>query len=137
MSLYQLKLLADMSDIGEPGPLPQVLQGSLSDESLADLSWLPPEVTGYEGQGFFPYTPPPPPPPRRLIPKSTVQERVNTLGKWEAVIVQLYSDGLPNIYYGRWFAPDWPNVYADDEAMLYMLATAGCTEAEIEAITAP
>lgn len=60
--LYQLKLLSDMSDIGEPGPLPKVLQGTLTDEWLADLAWLPPEVTGYTGQGFFPVADPEPAP---------------------------------------------------------------------------
>ncbi|MFN4176414.1 hypothetical protein [Phenylobacterium sp.] len=57
--LYQRKNLSDMSNVGEPGPLPAVLRGSLSDADLADLSWLPPEVTGLEGQGFFPVEDPP------------------------------------------------------------------------------
>lgn len=55
--LYQRRLLSDMSDIGEPGPLPQELVG-LTDESLADLSAaISPaarELLACEGHGFFP-----------------------------------------------------------------------------------
>lgn len=79
---------------------------------------------------------PPPEVPRRLIPKSVVQERVNAIGKWGAVIGALMPGGVPNIYYGRWFTPDHPNVYFDDEGMLDMLRGVGCTEAEIADITA-
>lgn len=57
MNTYQRKNLIDLSDVGEPA----VLRGSLSGADLADLSWLPPEVTGYEGQGFFPVADPLPP----------------------------------------------------------------------------
>jgi len=79
----------------------------------------------------------PPNPPRRKLPKSTVQERVEARGKWEAVVALLFTNGLPNINYGRWFAPDHPEVYADDERMLGLLMMAGCTEGEIAEITAP
>jgi hypothetical protein len=61
--LYQRKTLPD-SLIGDPAPLPAELVG-LSDACLADLSAAVPDAAvelGYEGQGFFPYTPPPPPP---------------------------------------------------------------------------
>jgi hypothetical protein len=61
--LYQRKTLPDTL-IGDPGPLPAELVG-LSDACLADLSAAVPNAAaelGYEGQGFFPYTPPPPPP---------------------------------------------------------------------------
>lgn len=75
-------------------------------------------------------------PGRRLIPKSVVQERVNTLGKWAAVAALLYTDALPNIYYARWFAPDWPNVYADDATLLALLADAGLTSDDIATVTA-
>jgi hypothetical protein len=62
--LYQRKTLPDTL-IGNPAPLPAALVG-LSDACLADLSAAVPDAAvelGYEGQGFFPYTPPPPPPP--------------------------------------------------------------------------
>lgn len=62
--LYQRKTLPDTL-IGDPAPLPAELVG-LSDACLADLSAAVPDAAvelGYEGQGFFPYTPPPPPPP--------------------------------------------------------------------------
>lgn len=72
--------------------------------------------------------------PRRLIPKSVVQERVNDVGKLEGAFAALQADALA---YCRWFAPDWPNVYADDEGLLAMLDGIGCTEEEIAAITAP
>lgn len=49
---YQRKLLADMSSVGEAGPLPAEL-ANLADESLVDLSWAD-GALGYHGQGFFP-----------------------------------------------------------------------------------
>ena len=90
-----------------------------------------PDWTYADGQ-FSP--PPAPSPPRRLIEKSVVQERVNAIGKLDEVMAVLNSQP---IYFARWFAPDWPNVYFDDEGLLAILAAVGCTEAEIEAITAP
>jgi len=72
--------------------------------------------------------------PRRLIPKSVIQERVNDIGKLEAVLAALQSQA---ILYARWFAPDWPNVYYNDEAMLFLLDAVGCTPEEITDITAP
>ena len=62
--LYQRKTLPDFL-IGDPAPLPAELVG-LADVSLADLSAAVPDAAvelGYEGQGFFPFTPEPPPPP--------------------------------------------------------------------------
>ncbi len=52
MSYYQLRLLSDMSDIGEPGALPAAVR-HLTDPELADLSWLVSEPQ-YDGKGFFP-----------------------------------------------------------------------------------
>ena len=75
--------------------------------------------------------------PRRLIPKSVVQERVNAIGKWGAVIGALMPGGVPSIYYGRWFTPDHPNVYADDPDLLAMLRAVGCTAEQIAEVTAP
>lgn len=49
---YQRKLLSDMSNIGEAGPLPAEIR-NLADESLADLSWAD-AALGFHGQGFFP-----------------------------------------------------------------------------------
>lgn len=74
------------------------------------------------------------PPPRRLIAKSVVQERVHAIGKLGDAFAALNAQP---ILFGRWFAPDWPNVYFDDEALLALLAAIGCTQAEIDAITAP
>lgn len=81
--------------------------------------------------------PDPPAPTRRLLPKSVVQARLDATGKWEAVASLLFSEGLPNIYYARWFAPDWPNVYFDDPDLLLILLAAGCTPSEVASITAP
>ena len=130
---YQRKLLADMSNIGEPGPLPKVLQGSLSDADLADLSWLPPEITGYEGQGFF-WVDDVVAPMRRILDKAVVHSRVSALGKLGAVWAILQSD--PDLL-GRWLMPGRPDVYADDEGLLAVLAAAGCSEGETAEITAP
>lgn len=95
--LYQRKLLSDMSDIGEPGPLPQVLVGSLDDVNLADLSWLPPEVTGYEGQGFFPYAPPEPEPQPviRWLHKSLVLQRIPAANR---IAIRAAAQSDPIIY---------------------------------------
>lgn len=76
---------------------------------------------------------PEPEPVRRLIAKSVVQERMHAAGKLSAVLAALQSQP---IFFARWFAPDWPNVYFDDEGLLTVLAAIGCTEAEIAAITA-
>ena len=77
----------------------------------------------------------PKPIPRRLIRKSVVQERAHTLGKLASILTVLRSPGQ-EISYARWFAPDWPNVYADDAGMLAILSAVGCTPEEIAEITA-
>jgi len=74
------------------------------------------------------------PAPRRLIAKSLVQERVHAIDKLGIAFAALQAEP---ILFGRWFAPDWPNVYADDENLLLLLNAIGCTEAEIAEITAP
>lgn len=58
MSVYQLRLLSDMSDIGAPGQLPAAI-GHLTDPELADLSWLT-SIPAYSGKGFFPVDQDPP-----------------------------------------------------------------------------
>lgn len=77
---------------------------------------------------------PPPPPPRRLIPKSVVQERAYAIGKLDDLMTALQANSL---YFGRWFAPNWPEVYADDEGLLEMLSAVGCTPEQIAEVTAP
>jgi hypothetical protein len=64
MTLYQRKTLPS-TNMGDPAPLPAALVG-LSDASLADLSaalGVAAGELGFDGQGFFPFTPEPPPPP--------------------------------------------------------------------------
>jgi hypothetical protein len=61
--LYQRKTLPSTL-MGDPAPLPAALVG-LSDASLADLSaalGVAAGELGFDGQGFFPFTPPPPEP---------------------------------------------------------------------------
>lgn len=93
-----------------------------------------PATTGWavspEGEWI---APPEPEPVRRLIAKSVVQERMHAAGKLSAALAALQ---IQPIFFARWFAPDWPNVYFDDEGLLTVLAAIGCTEAEIAAITA-
>lgn len=89
----------------------------------------------WDGAAFV--SPPAPEQPRRLIPKGVVQERVNAIGKWDAMIDAIMPDGRPSIFYARWFAPNHPNVYFDDPDLLAMLAAVGCTQAQIDAVTAP
>lgn len=70
MSLYQRKLLADMSDIGSPAALPDAIS-ALSDAALADLSATFPEAApelGFAGEGFFPVADPPPAPVMIISP---------------------------------------------------------------------
>jgi hypothetical protein len=69
---------------------------------------------------------------RRVIAKSVVQERANALGKLDAAFAILQSQP---IMFGRWFAPDWPNVYFDDEGLLAILAAVGCTPEEVAFVT--
>ena len=62
--LYQRKTLP-RTKMGDPAPLPAALVG-LSDASLADLTaslGVAASELGFDGQGFFPFTPPPSPPP--------------------------------------------------------------------------
>jgi len=62
--LYQRKTLPDAL-MGDPAPLPAALVG-LADASLADLTaalGVAAEELGFDGQGFFPFTPEPSPPP--------------------------------------------------------------------------
>jgi hypothetical protein len=61
--LYQRKTLPSTL-MGDPAPLPAALVG-LADASLADLSaalGVAAGELGFDGQGFFPFTPEPPPP---------------------------------------------------------------------------
>ena len=61
--LYQRKTLPSTL-MGDPAPLPAALVG-LADASLADLTaalGVAAGELGFDGQGFFPFTPEPPPP---------------------------------------------------------------------------
>lgn len=91
-----------------------------SDEALAEI-------------GIVRTTVDDPPAPRPLLRKSLVQERLHLIGKLGAALEALNSEP---ILYVRWFAPDWPNVYADDAGLLGVLSDIGCTAEEIAAITA-
>lgn len=71
---------------------------------------------------------------RRLIPKSVVQERLITLGKAIAADAALEADKVAKF---RWFAPNHPNVYADDPGLLDFLAALLLTPEEVEVVTAP
>lgn len=77
-----------------------------------------------------------PPPPRRLIPKSTVTARLIALGK--AAQAKAALDAAPELYF-RWVSPDWPEVYADDEGLLYVLGpdVLDLTPEQIATVTAP
>lgn len=69
-------------------------------------------------------------PPRRRIAKSVIQARLIEAGKMDAVFAALMSSPAD---FAKWFAPDWPNVFADDERMIEVLKAVG---ADIETITA-
>jgi hypothetical protein len=132
----------------ESGKLPQFINSVVlnSDDPLAfgdnpngQVFVVPSETPAYGGQlwdgqaASDPYVEPKPI-PRRLIRKSVVQERAHTLGKLASILTVLRSPGQ-EISYARWFAPDWPNVYADDAGMLVILAAVGCKPEEIAEIT--
>jgi hypothetical protein len=70
MAIYQRRDLRTQEDIGEPGPLPANLRGSLTDEDLEHLTDLNP-APEYDGQGFFRVADPDPEPvPVRWIHKA-------------------------------------------------------------------
>jgi hypothetical protein len=70
-------------------------------------------------------------PTRRLIPKSVIQERLIDADLLDDVFEALEAN---RVAYVRWFAPNHPNVFADDEAMVQLLTAVG---ADVAAITAP
>lgn len=72
--------------------------------------------------------------PRRLLPKSAVTSRLIDLGK--AAEVKAAMDADP-VAWARWFTPDWPSVYADDEGLLCFLGGLGLTEDQIASVVAP
>lgn len=75
----------------------------------------------------------PPPVVRTLIRKSTLIRRCHEAGKLTAVMAIL--DHPSNAYAkARWWAPDWPEVFADDPEMVAMLQAVG---ADVAVITAP
>jgi hypothetical protein len=75
----------------------------------------------------------PPPVVRALIRKSTVIRRCHEAGVLAAVMEIL--DAPANAYAkARWWAPDWPEVFADDPEMVAMLTAVG---ADVAVITAP
>ena len=121
----------------ENGPLPYGEDYEHDGNVIAYASLLTMAFEEREAWGVFWVEPAPdsePEPPRRVIPKSVVQARVIELGKINAVWAALNAD-IANLV--RWLAPDWPNVYFDDEGLIAVLTAVGCTPAEIDAITAP
>lgn len=77
-----------------------------------------------------------PAPPRRLLPKSTVTARLIELGVIAETLAMLRTDPAA---YARWFTPDWPEVFADDEGLLTFFGPAGLnlTQEQIDAVLAP
>lgn len=119
---------------GEPVALPYGEDVTLGDEVVISYQSLLNMTDAERGElGIVVLPEPEPEPVRRLIAKSVVQERMHAAGKLSAALAALQSQP---IFFARWFAPDWPNVYFDDEGLLTVLAAIGCTEAEIAAITA-
>lgn len=69
--------------------------------------------------------------PRRELPKSLVMARLMAAGQFAAVFAVLRSNDEA---FAKWFAPDWPNVFADDKGMLAIFAAVGGID--VAAITA-
>lgn len=76
-----------------------------------------------------------PPEPRRQLPKSLVWSRLVGLGKAAEAKALLDQDAVA---WGRWFSPDWPSVFADDQGLLDFLGEGGLglTAEQIAAVTA-
>jgi len=68
---------------------------------------------------------------RRLIAKDVVMTRLDAAGLVDTAQAALLRRP---VLFGRWFNKDWPEVYADDAAMLAVLTAVG---ADVETITAP
>jgi len=133
---YQRIIVSTGANVGPVRPLPIELQG-LTDEDLANLdAAVAPEALaqlGYVDAGFLPVADPPPEPPRAQLPKSTVTARLRAIGKFDAVWALLQAN--PDMF-DKWYTPDWPNVFADDERMLQALAAVGLSESEIASVVA-
>jgi len=63
-----------------------------------------------------------PEPPRRMVRKSLVQQRLIDADKMDDAYALLTT--MPSAF-ARWFAPDRPEVYADDPDALALLAAIG------------
>jgi len=70
-------------------------------------------------------------PPRRMVRKSVVQARLIEAGKMDAAYVALTANP---VYFARWFAPDRPEVFADDPDALLLLAAIGADAETIMAV---
>jgi len=67
---------------------------------------------------------------RRMIRKSLVQQRLIDAGLMELAYAALTSQPAA---FARWFAPDHPEVYADDPDALAMLVAIGADAAVVMA----
>lgn len=70
---------------------------------------------------------------RRTLPKSTVTGRLIEMGKAAEVKAALDADPVA---WARWFTPDWPEVFADDEGLMAFLSALGLTPEQIATVTA-
>jgi len=68
---------------------------------------------------------------RRMVRKSVVQARLIDAGLMDAAYAALTANSA---HFARWFAPDHPEVYADDPDALALLAA---IEADAESVMAP
>lgn len=67
---------------------------------------------------------------RRMVPKSLVQSRLIAAGLMDDAHAALMASP---VLFARWFAPDQPNVYADDPDAVAFLVALG---ADVEAVMA-
>lgn len=96
---------------------------------IEDGACFPPDPSNSDFQAFLawqaegnepePYVPLP---VRRLVRKSVVQGRLIAAGKMNAAYAALTANP---VHFARWFAPDRPEVYADDQDALALLAAIG------------
>lgn len=117
------------------------MAGNQSVIRIADGACLPPDRGNIDYQAFLawqaegnepePYVPVP---VRRSLRKSLVQQRLIDAGKMDAAYAALTSNPT---YFARWFAPDRPEVYADDTDALLLLSAIGADAGVIMAAPEP
>lgn len=96
MTLYQRISLTTGENVGEPGPLPRVFQGSMTDADLARVGEIVPlELAEYADAGFVPYTPPATPDPQARWVHRAIFKRKFTQAERIAIRLAEANEAVP------------------------------------------